>query len=54
MNLCKYDIIFLLYKKYIKIKKIHVLKIYINSSETADGVNVPTSVNKRVINSGGV
>ena len=31
-----------------------VLKIFINSSETADGVNVPTSVNNNVINSGGV
>lgn len=31
-----------------------MLKIYINSSETAEGVNTPVSVNNNVINSGGV
>lgn len=31
-----------------------MLKIKINSSDTADGVNTPTSVNNNVINSGGV
>lgn len=34
--------------------KIHNLKVYINSSETAEGVNIPTSVKSNVINSGGV
>lgn len=32
----------------------HLLNIYINSSDTAEGVNVPRSVNNKVIKSGGV
>jgi len=32
----------------------HVLKIWISSSLTAEGVKIPTSVNNSVINSGGV